>query len=63
MQIIQEFECLVKKEKNELLKDLPSWIEKVINYAKLESASRPKVKELLEKYESEKECFPCQEGS
>ena len=62
-QITQEFECLVKREKSDLLKDLPFWIDKVKKYAKMESASRPKVKQLLETYDSESEVFPSPEGN
>lgn len=61
LQITQEFESLVKKEKSELLKDLPSWIEKVMKYANMESASRPELKQLLERYDLE--VFPCPEGN
>ena len=60
-QITQEFEFLVKRGKSELLKDVPSWIEKVMKYAKMENASRPKLKELLERYNLE--VFPCPEGN
>lgn len=46
---------MVKKEKNELLKDLPMWIERVLKYARLESATRPSVKKAVEAYDDEKE--------
>ena len=62
IKITQEFECLVKRERSELLKELPSMIVKVMKYATIECASRPKLKELLETHDSEKECFPCAEG-
>ena len=51
---------MVKKEKNELLKDLPVWIERVLKYARLESATRPSVKKAVKAYDDGKECAECQ---
>ena len=36
IKITQEFECLVKRERSELLKELPSMIVKVMKYVTIE---------------------------
>ena len=48
---------LMKKEKGELIKELPLWIERVLKYARLESATRPAVKKALEAYDDEKKDY------
>ena len=45
----------MKKEKDELLKDLSVWIGRVLQYARVESATRPSVKKAVEAYDDEKE--------
>ena len=50
---------LVTKEKGELIKELPLWIERVLKYARLESANRPFVKKALEAYDDAKKDYEC----
>lgn len=54
VQLHRELTLILEMEKStEFLKDLPSWCQKILDYAKREAAQRPAVNSLLRLYNSE----------